>query len=108
MSIYQVKGIEFLTQMPDNEFKGDPITNARLQKEWLGETIQCNYEPESHLGEVLNFIEDTCGMLVGHVTLECVGKRDHETPTSFTENMPSLRGFYPAGWVWARKATLIN
>jgi|AACY02.1.fsa_nt_gi hypothetical protein len=108
MTTYKIKDIEFLTQMPENDFKGDPSVNAQLKREWVGETIVCDYEPEGHLDEVLNYIEDNCGMLVGHVQLECVGKRHPKTPNSFTEKMPSLSGMYPAGWVWVRMATLAN
>ena len=108
MTIYKIKEIEFLTQMPENNYKGDPIINAQLKGDWVGETIVCDYEPEGHLDEVLNFIEDNCGMLVGHVQLECVDKLHPKTPKSFTGKMPSLSGLYPAGWVWVRTATLTN
>jgi hypothetical protein len=108
MTCYQIKSIEFLTQMPQNNFKGDPTINSQLKNEWVGETVVCDYEPENHLDEVLNFIEDSCGMMVEHVQLECVGKLHSKTPKSYTEIMPSLSGRYPAGWVWVRTATLAN
>ncbi len=108
MSTYKVTEIEFLTQMPKNNFKGDQALNAYLQGAWIGQVLECDANPERHLDELLNYIEDTCGMLVGHVIVECVGRRNPKTPKSFTETMPSLSGKYPAGWIWNRKATLVN
>jgi len=109
MSTYKIKEVEFLTQMPDNHFKGNPQVNARLQKEWRNNILDCSeQDAENHLDFIVNFIEDNCGMLVGHVTLECLSERDPNTPSSWREDMPSLSGRYPKGWVWERKATLIN
>ena len=108
MTTYKIKEIEFLTQMPENNFKGDSFINAQLQREWVGETIVCDCGPAGHLDEVLNFIEDNCGMLVGRVQVECMGKRHPKTPASIAAKMPSLSGLYPAGWVWVRTAMLAN
>ena len=109
MTTYQITRIDFLTQMPENNFQGDPKRNNELINEWQGTTIRCDHEyPSEHLEIILNYIEDTCGMLVGNVDLKCLGKRNRKTPNSFVEEMPSLSGRYPAGWVWVRTANLVN
>ena len=108
MTTYKIRQIDFLTERPDNNFEGNPVINAALQQEWIGEVIECKYEPDTHLDEVLNFIEDDSGWLVGHVTIECTGRLDPETPSSFVEEFESQTGFYPKGWTWVRKVTLLK
>jgi hypothetical protein len=109
MSIYKIKEIEFLTQLPENEFKGDPAVNSCLKDEWLEEEFDCSeQDPDYHLEFILDYVEEKCGMLVGHVALECIGILDPETPESWSEDFPSLSGRYPEGWVWERRAKLIQ
>jgi len=109
MSIYRIKEIEFLTQMPENNFKGDPLVNSRLQGEWLEEEFNCSeYDPDIHLDFIVDYVEEECGMLVGHVALECIGVLHPETPDYWSEDFPSLSGRYPEGWIWKRSAKIIR
>ena len=92
--------------MPENNFKGNPSVNLKLQHEWLDTSIKC--DPEEHLEEIIDYIENCSGWLVCNILLESNGKRDPKTPRHCTLRMPSLSGRYPHGWVWIRKASIIN
>ena len=108
MTCYQIKSIEFLTQLPDNDFLGDSSLNLRLQKEWRGDIIECESLPEWHLDEVLDFVEDNSGCLVSSIYVNCIGKVPKDVPASITRKITSKDCDYPLGWVWFRSACRIE
>jgi hypothetical protein len=108
MTCYQIKSIEFLTQLPKNNFEGDPDMNRRLQSEWRGDIVECQSIAEDHLDELLDFIEDNSGCLVSSVYVKCLDSVPAGTQNHIIRKFASKSDNYPKGWVWFRSACLID
>jgi hypothetical protein len=106
--LFTIVDVQFLTQMPDNDFQGDPVVNERLRNQWLHQEIFSDFEPDSCLEEILDYVEDNSGMLVGLMRVTCTGEEAEEVPASFKSIMPSMSGFYPDGWVWEREVQVVK
>ncbi len=105
---FTIQQIDFLTQMPENNFMGDQLVNSRLQAEWTNEVIVIDDDIllEELLAELLNYIEDTSGMLVRHAVVLCDECKINDSSFTYVSQFPSLSGAYPPGWVWTRMVTL--
>jgi hypothetical protein len=105
---FTIVDVQFLTQKPENDFQGDPVVNDRLRNDWLRKDIFRDVEPESCLEDILDYVEDNSGMLVGLMKVTCTGGEAEEVPASFKSTIPSLSGFYPDGWVWEREVKVVK
>ena len=106
--LFKIVEIQFLTQMLSNNFQGDPAASQRLRNEWLYQDISCDNDPEYYLEEILDFVEDNSGMLVGFMKLRCVSSEPEGIPSSFTSKMPSVSELYPKGWIWERRVEVVK
>jgi hypothetical protein len=106
--LFKIVDIQFLTQMPSNNFQGDPEANQRLRNDWLYQDICCDSEAEYCLEEMLDFVEDNSGMLVGFMKLQLAENEVEKIPAPFTSKMPSVSGMYPKGWIWERKVEVVK
>ena len=108
ISLGNIISIDFATERPENNFKGNPDLNSQLVRDWLGEDLTVDEEDleyiDSLMDMVLNYIEDTSGWLVKNVVVksDCV-KEVFKEDYSF----PSLSGDYPENWMWNREISII-
>lgn len=107
ISIYKLLSVDFMTQTPENNYKGDDDENRRLKEIYTGVEVKLNSDPEWHLPDILNSIEDCAGMLIGDAVVICVDGPCPPAPSIFEESFPSTRPGHPEGWVWHRKIRLL-
>ena len=105
-STYKILFVDFLTQTPQNKYRGDDSENRRLKEIFTGVEVKLNSDPEWHLPDILNSIEDHSGMLVGDAAVVCIAGPSPSAPSVFEESFPSTRPGHPEGWVWHRKIRL--
>jgi len=105
-SAYEVGYVEFLTHLPENSFQGDEQENKRLRDIYTGGQVVINSDLDWHLPDILNFLEDHSGMLVGDAVVRCVDGPSPVAPATFEESFPHTRGIYPEGWIWHRRIRL--
>ena len=105
-STYEVTYVEFLTQMPENNFQGDAQENRRLKELYTKGQIKIYSDPEWHLPDILNYLEDSSGMLVADAVVRCLDGPSPDAPATFEESFPHTRDIYPKDWIWHRRIRL--
>ena len=106
-STYELTYVEFLTHTPENGYRGDEKKNKELKEFYTNGRITLCSDLEWHLPDILNYIEDHSGMLIGDATVRCLEGPSPTAPATFEESFPHTRGLAPDGWVWHRRIRLL-
>lgn len=103
---YELTYVDFLTHAPENDFCGDEDKNNQLKAKYTNCELTLSSDIEWHLSDILNYIEDESGMLIGDAIVRCVTGPCPDVPATFEESFVSTSSRYPDGWIWHRRIRL--